>query len=258
VVGEGPSGDSMIVTVGWNPQDWPGDIGRVVTCVSIDGRAVPELATSTVRPPNTGSLMLDLTLPAGDPGALVCAQSVLVGKGDAPGRTPPTRPACFKLRSADPPPPTKVGGRTSGETSGETPAPGGPSASSPDPAGPAAPGARAPTGSPPGPSPVPDPASTPPSRAAHQAAAGPLGTPTVRATAPAAPVRTAAAAAAAVAPPAASPVAADAAGAPAPALARTGIEHQTPLAGAGILLALGGAAIILGEPRRRAWSTRPA
>ncbi|HET9771886.1 MAG TPA: hypothetical protein VFS16_13425, partial [Acidimicrobiia bacterium] len=90
VVGEGPSGDSMIVSVGWDPQDWPGDIGRIVTCVSVDGRAVPELATSTIEPPNTGSLMLDLKLPAGEPGSLVCEQSVLVGKGDTPGRTPPS------------------------------------------------------------------------------------------------------------------------------------------------------------------------
>jgi hypothetical protein len=54
----------------------------------------------------------------------------------------------------------------------------------------------------------------------------------------------------AAAAPAASPVATDAAGAPA-TLARTGLENQIPLAGAGLLLALGGAAIIFGEPRRR-------
>jgi hypothetical protein len=62
-------------------------------------------------------------------------------------------------------------------------------------------------------------------------------------------VRTAAESTAAA--PAASPVATDAAGAPATALARTGLENQIPLAGAGLLLALGGAAIMFGEPRRR-------
>ena len=82
------------------------------------------------------------------------------------------------------------------------------------------------------------------------------GTPTARTTAPTAPARTAATGAAAA--PAGSPVAPDAAGAPAAALARTGLENQIPLAGAGLLLALGGAAIIFGEPRRRTWGTRPA
>src|SRR5581483_11840947 len=40
-------------------------------------------------------------------------------------------------------------------------------------------------------------------------------------------------------------------GAPAAALPRTGLTSHIPLAGAGGLLAIGGAAIVLGEPRRR-------
>ena len=256
VVGEGPTGDSMVVSVGWNPEDWPGDIGRVVTCVSVDGRSVPELATSTVEPPNTGSLMLDLTLPAGEPGSLVCEQSVLVDDRDAPGRIPPTSPACFKLRASDPPAPVKSGGRTSADAPAPARSPAGPSAvSTPGPAGPPAPvgppasGARTPAGSRPARSAASEPASTPPGRPAVQAASALSGTPTARTTAPAAPVRTAATDTAAA--PAVSPVATDAAGAPAAALARTGLENQIPLAGAGLLLALGGAAIIFGEPRRR-------
>jgi hypothetical protein len=270
VVGEGPSGDSMVVSVGWDPQDWPGDIGRVVTCVSVDGRAVPELAVSTVEPPNTGSLMLDLKLPAGEPGSLVCEQNVLVGKNDAPGRTRPTTPECFKLRAADPPAPTLSGGRTIGDAPAPDRGPGGGPPAGNGPAGPPAPAGRdrevtpgpaAPLGPPasaaraaagfrPDRAPAPDPASTPPGRAACEAA-GAAGTPTPRTSAPAAPARTAAAAPAT---PAASPVATDAAGAPAAALARTGIEHQIPLAGAGLLLALGGAAVMFGEPRRRSWA----
>jgi hypothetical protein len=45
--------------------------------------------------------------------------------------------------------------------------------------------------------------------------------------------------------------AAGAAATPATALARTGIDNHVPLAGAGGFLALGGAAIIFGAPRRR-------
>ena len=53
------------------------------------------------------------------------------------------------------------------------------------------------------------------------------------------------------------PVSGGPAGAEAPraALARTGVTDRIPLAAAGSLLAFGGAAIVLAEPRRRA---RPA
>jgi hypothetical protein len=264
VVGEGPSGDSMEVSVGWNPRDWSGDIGRVVTCVSVDGRSVPELATSTVGPPNTGSLMLDLTLPAGEPGSLVCEQSVLVDERDAPGRIPPTSAECFKLRASDPPAPLRSRGRTSGDAPAPARRPEGPTASaggpgvlpapSPGPAGPPAPvgppasGARTGADARSARSAVSQPAPTPPRRAAAVS-----GTPAARDSAPAAPLRAAATGAAkgAATAPAASPAATDAAGAPATALPRTGLERQIPLAGAGLLLALGGAAIIFGEPRRR-------
>ncbi|HZI36854.1 MAG TPA: hypothetical protein VFF24_01010, partial [Acidimicrobiia bacterium] len=101
-------------------------------------------------------------------------------------------------------------------------------------------GARTAAGSRPARSAVSEPAPTP---------AAVRGTPTARDSGQAAPVRTAATGAPTV--PAASPVATDAAGARATALPRTGLENQIPLAGAGLLLALGGAAIIFGEPRRR-------
>jgi hypothetical protein len=224
--------------------------------VSVDGRSAPELATSTVEPPNTGSLMLDLTLPAGEPGSLVCEQSVLVDGRDAPGRIPPTSPACFKLRASDAPAPVKSGGRTSAEAPAPARNPAAPSASAGRPAGPLAPtpgpaGPPAPVGPP-----APGARTAAGSRSARSAVSEPpstlaavRGTPTARDSAQAAPLRTAATGALTV--PAASPAATDAAGAPATALPRTGLEHQIPLAGAGLLLALGGAAIIFGEPRRR-------
>ena len=242
----------MMVSVGWNPEDWPQDIGRIVTCVSVDGRGVPELATSTVGPPNTGSLMLGLTLPPGEPGALVCGQSVLVGKYDTPGRTPPTNPVCFKLRAPDPPPPTRAAGRATAATPAQGPA---------APVGPPAPPApvpqvavpKAPTTPPaPRPGPGPRPASTPPARAAFEAAAGVTRTPPARPATAATPAPTARDATAAT------PATADPAAAPATALARTGIDEHIPLAGAGVLFAFGGLAIMFGEPRRRSWSGRTA
>jgi hypothetical protein len=242
VVGEGPSGDPMIVSIGWERGDWASDqLGRIVTCVSVDGHAVPALSTSTDSPPNTGSLTLSLTMPPGEPGSVVCEQSVLVGANGAEGKDRPTSPVCFKLRAADPPPPTRAGGRTSD---------GPPSAT---PSAPAA--SRPPT---PTPAPTPNPTSTPPARAAFEAAGGATGPSAARASAApivapkAGPI---AAAPAVKAPPATSTLPA-ATGAPGAALARTGFDHRIPLAGAGGLLAFGGAGILFGQPRRRPRAAR--
>jgi len=256
----------MIISVGWDPADWQDNhLGRIVTCVGVDDRAVPYLTNTAVAPPNTGSLTLDLTLPDGPPGSLVCGQSLLVGQNGAEGRNRTTSPVCFKLRAPEPAaPPARTGGRRI-EMSPS------PSADATTPAIRPAPSPQAPGGPPaPGPGPVPrlDPASTPPARAAFEAAARPsagrmagarpdetarrgiavAATTASAASAPARPdsraARTAQSAAAAAAQPAAI-------GAPAAALPRTGLDNHLPLAGAGGLLALGGASIIFGQPRRR-------
>src|SRR5207302_790982 len=186
VVGEGPSGDPMSVTIGWEPSDWPDGLREVVTCVSVDGRAAPGLTAPTATPPNAGSLTLRLTLPPGEPGSLVCQQSVLVGTGSTEGRTRPTSPVCFKLRAAEPPPPTRAGGRTSEGAPG--PAPARPPAPNPGPpADPPAPNPRIPAGPPalspktPAPPPAPRPAPTPapssPSAAPPSCSANPIAGP---------------------------------------------------------------------------------
>jgi hypothetical protein len=252
IVGEGPSGDPMVVSIGWDPGDWPGDqLGAIVTCVSAGDRPVPSLTTFTESPPNSGSLILSLTLPAGEPGSLVCEQSVLVGKGAADGQNRPTSPVCFKLRGSAAPEPTPPGG--SAPAGPPAPVPGakhassGPPAPKPAPPDPGRGAVKLPAPS------TPDPASTPPARAAFEAASSPRG--------PGGPyaARTAAAPVTKAGPVAAAPAASSTppaapAGAPATALARTGFEHHIPLAGAGGLLALGGAAILFGEPRRRSGS----
>ena len=256
VVGEGPSGDPMSTTIGWDPSDWSDGLREIVTCVSVGGRAVPSLTSAQPTPRNDGSRAISLTLPAGTPGALVCEQSVLVGAGDAAGRHRTTNPVCFKLRAGE----ARLG---SGGPVADQYVPPTPSA----PAGPAAP-APAPAPAPlKAAAPGPYPESTPPARAAFEAARSGTGLPAARSKspaptpsaadpapawppvpAPAAKVARSAAAAAAPAP------AQPPAGVPVTALARTGIEEHIPLASAGGFLALGGAAIILGAPRRR----RPA
>ena len=269
IVGEAPPGDPMVVSIGWDAGDWPeGRLGRIVTCVSVDGRAVPSLTNTTVSPPNSGSLTLNLALPDSSPGALVCEQSVLVGDKGADGRIRPTSPVCFKLRAPEPasPPPGRAG-HSGGRTIEMSPSPAAPAAGT-TPAIRPAPSPYAPA--PVSPAPVPNPVSTPPARAAFEAATGPR-PPAARPTSPmagetarsgaalATPAARSAAAAATPARKATATAAAAAAvrsrrtavGAPAGALPRTGLESHIPLAGAGGFLALGGAAVMLGAPRRR-------
>jgi len=258
VVGEGPSGDPMSTTIGWNPVDWPSGLTEIVTCVSVAGRAAPPLTSSVPAPRNDGSLVIGLTLPPGEPGSLVCEQSVLVGAGDAAAHHWTTNPACFKLRAPESPP------GSSGPVAG--PVTGPPSTARARP--PALPAPATPVTA----TPRPTPASTPPARASFEAARGgsgmaaphetvpdPLisvGVPSPVWPEPVSPPK-------AVRPSAATTQAAGAAtgattgaatGAAPTSLARTGLEHHIPLAGAGAFLALGGGSIILGAPRRR----RPA
>jgi hypothetical protein len=101
VVGEGPSGDPMSVNVAWDPGEWPTGLREIVTCLSVGGRSMPALASITVDPPNAGTVTVNFALPAGDPGTLVCQESVLIGTGSTEGRTRPTDPVCFKLRAAE-------------------------------------------------------------------------------------------------------------------------------------------------------------
>lgn len=172
VVGEGPPGDKMTVTVGWEPRDWPEGLKEVVTCVGLDGSLLQALTRVASQPPNAGNLTVDLMLPQGAPGTLVCQQSILVGKRSTEGRTRTTDAVCFKLRAAENMIAVPDGGE--GVTS--------------PPAGPVAVGTQPPASPPssageaakaPAPAPAPDAAPpaakmpmTPPARAAFEAARG--------------------------------------------------------------------------------------
>jgi hypothetical protein len=278
VVGEGPSGDPMSTTIGWDPFDWSDGLSEIVTCVSVSGRAAPALTSTMPTPRNDGSLVVSLTLPPGEPGSLVCEQSVLVGAGGAAGRHRTTSPACFKLRAGESP--IGSGAPAPGRPSAPAPAPPAPTA----PPGPPAASPKAPAAATARPS---YPASTPPARAAFEAARNGMGVPSARHAVPdplisvAVPAAawpdpaspnaaagsrrapaTAAGAAAGVGAAGVGAAGEGAAGAGAPtgapvsALARTGVDEQM-VASAGGFLAIGGAAIIFGAPGRRR-TRRPA
>jgi hypothetical protein len=297
VVGEGPSGDPMGVTIGWESGDWPDGLREVVTCMSVDGVAVRGLTTSMASPPNSGTLTLNMMLPAGAPGALACEQSILFGAGTADGRHQTTSPVCFKLRAPEPEPPVRSDRRASShdessappltppstpaaraalsspstERSPVDPSPVGKAPAKAAPGGDKAPDKPAPRkkaaakapkakshGGSGGESAAPYPLSTPPARAAFEAAFGLIRPPEVPAVMPAP---------AAAAAPQSDATPAETARAAAPTsvisprttpLPRTGVGDKIPLAAAGSLFALGGAAMILGEPRRRRPATRVA
>lgn len=294
VVGEGPPGDAMTVTIGWEHENWPEGLREVVTCLSIDGQAVPGLTRLTTQPPNAGNIAVDLTLPPGPAGSLVCQNSILVGKGSTEGQHRSTGAVCFKLRAAEDllAGPETANGTTTAPSAGDgvvripVTHPAGP---------PAAPRVPASKGA--------SPTSTPPARASFEAARGaarapqayaapvrsapvparanpaparpaPVAAPSAPVTRPGELARTPSAGGATgvAANPRAGTVASPQAGVTATgapraaiseadtaraALPRTGVGDKIPLAGAGTLMALGGAAIILGEPRRRA-VRRPA
>jgi hypothetical protein len=279
-LGEGPPGDPMTVTVGWETSTWPDGLREVVTCVGIDGHLVPDLTRSILTPRNTGNLIVDLLLPQAPPGSLVCQQSVLIGKGKAEGREHSTSPACFKLRAAEE---LAAGSGAVGEPT--PPASKAPAQIPTVTAGPRMPSAGVASPAPKA-LPAPTSTSTPPARAAFEAARGaarspsawaaplrsaPAEAPTLPVAAKAAPAatelaRTPPANSGALAAPAnpranvarAGAAAVGATGVPGSgaitaraALPHTGLGDKIPLAAAGGLMALGGAAIILGEPRRR-------
>ena len=253
VAGEAPPGDPMTTTIGWDPFDWSDGLREIVTCVSVGGRAAPALTASRSTPRNDGSLVISLTLPPGEPGSLICEQSILLDATSAGQRT--TSPVCFKLRAGEVPPGSGA------------PNPGGAAAPAPAaPTGPPVPAAKAPVVAPKPPATYP--ASTPPARAAFEAARGGFDVPAARPVLPdpvagvavPAPAWPDPASPAAAARPRPSAVAAAAAAAPTPSipagapvttLATTGIDEHIPLASAGGFLALGGAAIIFSAPGRR-------
>ena len=256
VVGEGPSGDSMLVSIGWNPSDWPGGISRIVTCVSVDGRAVPEPGHLHGRPaqhrqpdarPHAAARR------ARRPGV----RAERAGREGRRRRAAP-RPRARRASSSGPPTAARSEARPPAQT---------PPAARPAPVGPPAPSPQG-SGGPTPPLPIPprprrpgpprgrpqrDPGLPPPTLATPTRGRG---EPSRRRPGRTRPRRPRPPTARQIRSRRTSPVPRPAprrrsGRRPGAALARTGIDDHIPLAGAGALLAIGGVAIMFGEPRRR-------
>src|SRR5436305_8933653 len=79
--GRAVAGDVIDVTLTWDPADWNDTwVEKVLNCVSVDGKPVPELSDEERPSPNDGAYERDLAVPAGiGAGHLPCEQGFVYG-----------------------------------------------------------------------------------------------------------------------------------------------------------------------------------
>ncbi|MEW6473177.1 MAG: hypothetical protein AB1679_12975 [Actinomycetota bacterium] len=102
------AGDVIEVTISWDPADFDDTwIEKVLNCVSIDGKPVPELSDEERPAPNDGSFNRELTVPADiEGGRLLCQQGFVHGNLSRGGYSLISSPrVCFTTEAAPPPPP---------------------------------------------------------------------------------------------------------------------------------------------------------
>jgi len=107
--GRAVAGDLIDVNLSWDPADWNDTwVEKVLNCVSVDGKAVPELSDEERPSPNDGSYGRELNVPV-DIGAghLLCEQGFVYGVLSRGGYSLTSSPrVCFTTEAAPPPPTT--------------------------------------------------------------------------------------------------------------------------------------------------------
>ena len=102
------AGDVVDISISWDPADFDDTwIEKVLNCVSIDGKAVPELSDEERPAPNDGAFDRELVLPKTiEGGLLVCEQGFVYGNLSRGGYSLISSPrVCFTTEEAPPPPP---------------------------------------------------------------------------------------------------------------------------------------------------------
>jgi hypothetical protein len=106
--GTAMAGDVIDVRLTWDPADWNDTwVEKVLDCVSVDGKPVPELTDEERPAPNDGAYDRELQVPA-DIGAghLLCEQGFVYGVLSRGGYSQTSSPrVCFTTEALPPPPP---------------------------------------------------------------------------------------------------------------------------------------------------------
>jgi LPXTG-motif cell wall-anchored protein len=102
------AGDIIDISISWDPADFDDTwIEKVLNCVSIDGKAVPELTDEERPAPNDGAYGRELVVPDDiESGQLLCQQGFVYGNLSRGGYSLISSPrVCFTTEAAPPPPP---------------------------------------------------------------------------------------------------------------------------------------------------------
>lgn len=106
--GTAMAGDVIDVNLSWDPADFDDTwIEKVLNCVSVDGKAVPELSDEERPAPNDGTYGRELVVPEDiESGHLLCEQGFVYGNLSRGGYSLISSPrVCFTTQAAPPPPP---------------------------------------------------------------------------------------------------------------------------------------------------------
>jgi LPXTG-motif cell wall-anchored protein len=106
--GTAVAGDLIDINLSWDPADFDDTwIEKVLNCVSIDGKPVPELTDEERPAPNDGAYSRELVVPEDiEGGRLLCEQGFAYGNLSRGGYSLISSPrVCFTTEAAPPPPP---------------------------------------------------------------------------------------------------------------------------------------------------------
>ena len=100
------AGDAVDINLTWDPADWNDTwVEKVLDCVSLDGKPVPELTDEERPSPNDGAYARELAVPNDiGSGHLLCEQGFVYGVLSRGGYSRTSSPrVCFTTEAAPPP-----------------------------------------------------------------------------------------------------------------------------------------------------------
>jgi hypothetical protein len=121
--GKAVAGDVIDVNLSWDPADWDDTwVEKVLNCVSLDGKPVPELSDEERPAPNDGAYDRELIVPDDiQSGHLLCEQGFVYGVLSRGGYTLTSSPrVCFTTEAAPPPTTTTTEAPTTTTTEAPT------------------------------------------------------------------------------------------------------------------------------------------